>query len=402
MVATGASVARDPHRRLAPRRCMTQADGPYQVAVIGAGPMGSFAAERLARAGLRTVLLEKDPVPGTSTVCGGGMHIEVPRYAGLPDAVIERHLKACRLVVNGTVRDWRFSTTQYVTIKRSDLDRYLAERAVKAGATLRTRALVKEVRPSERVVRYEETDTGLLREVAAEAFIFADGPNSLAFRTIPGLPQAKDVRWVGVEYDLTARPEDFDALEIVLDRRRLPFGYYWVFPKSDHVNVGLIRWATADGPALRGLLDEFIASRDDLRGRAVMRRVGGVIPATTVSRLQWENCLVIGDAAGMLNPLTGGGYICGFLSAALAAQACVEAFAGGRLATERLRRYGRMVRRTHHYWVVRGLSLLLEGMAFVERRLGWPLYPAAFDAYFRFMHFLLLKVARPLSSESSA
>jgi digeranylgeranylglycerophospholipid reductase len=381
---------------------MARVDADYQVAVIGAGPMGSFAAERLARAGLRVLVLEKDPVPGTSTVCGGGMHIEVPRYAALPDDVIERKLFACRLVVSGKVREWRFPTTQYVTIKRSDLDRYLAERAVKAGASLRTSALVKEVRPSERIVRYEDTGTGRLCEVRADVFIFADGPHSLAFRTIPGLTASKAVRWVGVEYDLATRPGEFDALEIALDRRQLPFGYYWVFPKSDHVNVGLIRWAAADGPPLRGVLDAFVESRDDLRGRRVLRKLGGVIPAITVSRFQWENCLVIGDAAGMLNPLTGGGYICGFLSAKLAAQTCVEAFEGGRLAPERLRRYGRRVRSTHHFWIVRGLSLLLEGIALVDRRFRWPLYPAAFDAYFRFMHLLLLRVARPLSSTPDA
>ena len=381
---------------------MTRTDDAYQVAVIGAGPMGSFAAERLARAGLRVLILEKDAVPGASTVCGGGMHIEVPRYVSLPDRVIERQLRACRLVVSGKIREWRFPTTQYVTIKRSDLDRYLAERAVKAGASLRTSALVREVRPSEHIVRYEETATGHLREAVADVFIFADGPNSLAFRTIPGLKQAKSVRWVGVEYDLATRSDEFDTLEIALDRRRLPFGYYWVFPKSDHVNVGLIRWAAAEGPPLRGVLDEFVDSRDDLRGRRVIRRLGGVIPATTVSRFQWENCLVVGDAAGMLNPLTGGGYICGFLSAKLAAQTCVEAFAGGRLAPERLRRYGPRVRRTHHFWVVRSLSLLLEGIAVLDRRFRWPLYPAVFDAYFRFMHMLLLRVARPLSSVPDA
>lgn len=381
---------------------MSDGDGPYQVAVIGAGPMGSFAAERLARAGLRVLLLEKDPVPGASTVCGGGMHIEVPRYASLPDDVIERQLRACRLVVSGKTREWRFTDTQYVTVKRSALDRYLAERAVKAGASLRTSALVREVRPSERIVRYEDTGTGQLREEVAEVFIFADGPHSLAFRTIPGLRQARAVRWVGVEYDLATRPGEFDALEIVLDRRRLPFGYYWAFPKSDHVNVGLIRWAAADGPPLRGMLDEFVESRDDLRGRTVLRKLGGVIPAITVSRFQWENCLVIGDAAGMLNPLTGGGYICGFLSAKLAAQTCIEAFASGRLAPERLQRYGGRIRRTHHFWVVRALSLMLEGIAVLERRLRWPLYPAVFDAYFRLMHFLLLRVARPLSSKQEA
>src|SRR5262245_40706220 len=193
--------------------------------------MGSFAAERLARAGLSVLVLEKDPVPGASTVCGGGMHVEVPRYASLPDEVIERQLRACRLVVSGKVREWRFDSTQYVTIKRSDLDRYMAERAVKAGASLRTSALVKEVRPPEGVVRYEDTASGQLREAAAEVFVFADGPHSLAFRTIPGLTQARSVRWVGVEYDLATRPGEFDALEIVLDRRRLPFGYYWAFPK---------------------------------------------------------------------------------------------------------------------------------------------------------------------------
>ncbi len=175
---------------------------------------------------------------------------------------------------------------------------------------------------------------------------------------------------------------------------------YWAFPKSDHVNVGLIRWAAADGPPLRGQLDDFISSRDDLRGRAVLRKLGGVIPAVTVSRFQWQNCLVVGDAAGMLNPLTGGGYICGFLSAKLAAQTCVEAFEGGRLVPARLRRYGRRVRCTHHFWVVRCLSGMLEGIGVLERRFRWPLYPAVFDAYFRFMHFLLLRVARPISSGS--
>lgn len=374
---------------------------PYQVAVIGAGPMGSFAAERLARAGLRVLLLEKDAVPGASTVCGGGMHIEVPRYASLPPEVIERRLTACRLLVSGKVREWRFPTTQYVTIKRSDLDRCLAERAVKAGADLRTSALVKEIRPAEGLVRYEDRTTGDGCEARAEVFVFADGPNSLAFRTIPGLVADKSVRWVGVEYDLASGPEEFEALEIDLDRRRLPFGYYWVFPKRDHVNVGLIRWAAAEGPPLRGLLDDFIEARGDLRGRPVLRRLGGVIPAVTVSRFQWKNCLVIGDAAGMLNPLTGGGYICGFLSARLAAQTCAEAFAGGRLDARRLRRYGRRVRTTHHFWVVRTLSLMLEGIAVLDRRFRWPLYPAAFDAYFRLMHMLLLRVASPLSSEKS-
>lgn len=378
---------------------MTRADDSFQVAVIGAGPMGSFAAERLARAGVRVLLLEKDSVPGASTVCGGGMHIEVPRYVALPDHVIERHFHVSRLVVNGKkTREWRFGSSQYVTVKRSELDRYMAERAVAAGAVLRTGAFVKQVRSGDHTLSYQDSGTGRSVDAAAEVFIFADGPNSLAFHTIPGLTLPKTARWVGVEYDLAARPDEFDGLEIILDKRLLPFGYYWVFPKSDHVNVGLIRWVATDGPPLRGMLDEFVASREDLRRRAVLRKLGGTIPAVPTSRFQWENCLVVGDAAGMVNPLTGGGYICGFLSAKLAAQTCIEAFEGGRLSATKLRRYGRRVRRTHHFWTVRALALLLSGLAILDRRFRWPLYATVFEGYFRLMHMLLLRVARPLSS----
>src|SRR5215471_6857931 len=192
---------------------MTRSNDHYQVAVIGAGPMGSFTAERLARAGIRVVLLEKDPVPGASTVCGGGMHIEVPRYAALPERVIERHFRAFRLSVTGKrTREWRFGPPQYVTVKRSELDRYMAEHAMAAGAVLRTCAQVKEVQPSKRMLLYRDANTGRLIEVTAETFIFADGPNSLAFRTIPGVKLSKTVRWLGVEYDLESRPEEFDTL----------------------------------------------------------------------------------------------------------------------------------------------------------------------------------------------
>lgn len=378
---------------------MTRPDHQYQVAVIGAGPMGSFAAERLALAGIRVVLLEKDPVPGASTVCGGGMHMEVPRYAALPERIIEQRFAAFRLSVKGKrTREWQFDHPQYVTVKRSELDRYMAERAIEAGAVLRTCAQVREVQPRHHTLLYRDTDTGRFIEVTAETFIFADGPNSLAFRTIPGLKLSKTVRWFGVEYDLESHPGEFDTLEIILDKRLLPFGYYWVFPKSDNVNVGLIRWATAEGPPLRGLLDDFIESREKLRGRTVLRRLGGVIPVGTASCFQWENCLVIGDAAGMVNPLTGGGYICGFLSAQLAAQTCIEAFQGGALSPVRLQHYGRRVRRTHHFWVIRCLTALLKGMVYLDCRLRWPLYATVFEVYLRFMHFLLLRVARPITS----
>jgi digeranylgeranylglycerophospholipid reductase len=372
----------------------------FDVAVIGAGPVGSFAAERMARAGLRVGLFEKDPVPGASTVCGGGVAIDVTRFIALPDEVVERWLTTSRLVSPSGRREWKFDHPQYVTVTRKALDRYLAERAAAAGATLKTCAKVISVTQAGGDIVYLDTATHTQHRVVAGVVMFADGPNSLAYRTW-SMGSPKEIpRWIGVEVDLETAPGDFDALEIALDKRSLPFGYYWIFPKRDHVNVGLIRWAGIEGPNLQGLLDEFIASRPDLCGRTALRRYGGVIPAAAAPRLQSGNGVAVGDAAGMVNPLTGGGYICGFLSASIAADTCIEAFAGGLLRPEVLSHYPVRLRRTMHYRSIRAAGALLKGIASIQRNTNLALYPAFFSWYFRSAH-LALRFAHALPKRSA-
>ena len=363
---------------------------PFDVAVIGAGPMGSFTAERLARAGLRVALFEKDAQPGDSTVCAGGMHVDLIDFIDLPEALIEKTLPIFRVDISGRVTEWRFQDRTYFTIHRRDLDAFLARRATEAGVTLLTRSRVVGVEPALGKLSYEYGAERERREARARVFVFADGPNSLARRILVDVREAgHPPQFLGVEYDLAAPDNTFDALEILPDPEALPFGYVWVFPKRDHVNVGLARLNAIEGDPLWKLLDDFVARRPDLAGRPVLRRKGGVIPATLGPVLQRSNCLVVGDAAGMINPLTGGGYVCGFVSATLAAETCIEAFRGGRFDVKVLRRYPRRLRMTKHYVVIRVASVFLGLLLLAYRVLRAPVYLKVLNAYFRMIHVLM-------------
>ena len=367
------------------------ADGPsFDVAVIGAGPMGSFTAERLARAGLGVALFEKDAQPGDSTVCAGGMHVDLIDFIGLPTELIEKTLPIFRVDINGRIREWHFKERTYFTIHRRDLDTFLARRATEAGVKLFTRSRVVGVEPARGTLSYEHGPERSPRQARARVFIFADGPNSLARRIlVDSPPQGHPPQFLGVEYDLAAPGNAFEALEILPDPEALPFGYVWVFPKRDHLNVGLARLNAIDGDPLWKLLDDFVARRPDLQGRAVLRRKGGVIPATLGPVLQRDNCLVVGDAAGMINPLTGGGYVCGFVSATLAAKTCIEAFRGGRLEVKTLGRYPWRLRFTKHYVVIRVASVFLSVLLLAYRVLRTPVYLKVLKAYFRMIHVLM-------------
>jgi digeranylgeranylglycerophospholipid reductase len=359
----------------------------FDVAVIGAGPMGSFTAERLARAGLDVALFEKDAQPGDSTVCAGGMHVDLIDFIGLPEELVEKTLPIFRVDISGRITEWHFKERTYFTIHRRDLDTFLARRALDAGVNLFTRSRVVGVEPGRETLSYEFGAERAPRQARAKVFIFADGPNSLSRRILVDAPRAgHPPQFLGVEYDLEARDNAFDALEILPDPEALPFGYVWVFPKRDHVNVGLARLNAIDGDPLWKLLDDFVARRPDLKGRTILRRKGGVIPATLGPVLQRDNCLVVGDAAGMINPLTGGGYVCGFVSATLAAQTCIEAFRGGRLDVSALRRYPRRLRLTKHYVVIRIASGFLKLLLLAYRMLRAPVYLKVLNAYFRLIH----------------
>lgn len=362
---------------------------PDDVIVIGGGPMGSFAAARMAAAGLRVAVFEKDTTPGQATVCAGGMHVDVARFIDLPENAVERQLCRLRIGNGRRLRETVFRDTTYVTVRRQQFDACLADRARQAGVDFHLGTRVTAAAPDTGRVTYQRgADSS---SATARFLVFADGPLSLA-RRLPGLqPAAVPPRHVALQYELDAPENDYAALEFHVNVEHNPCGYAWVFPWRDRLAVGIGRPSGVAGLPLVRVLDEWISGREDLRGRRVLRRQGGLIPAAPAPVLQHGRALLIGDAAGMANPITGGGYACGFRSAALAAEVCIAAtrHADPAAAETALAAYTPRLRATTHYWVVAAGSRILRAALLVHRRTGVCLFPALLSGYIRLVHLAM-------------
>ncbi len=204
--------------------------------------------------------------------------------------------------------------------QRIRLDAYLADQAAAAGADLRDGTKVTAVRDDGVV----ETAHGPL---IAQAVIGADGVNGVTARSV-GLEQriTYGVALEGNVPNAAARAERYAGTAVV-ELGTIAGGYGWVFPKGDHVNVGVGGWEY-EGPRLREhlwrLCDEHGIPREDvesLRGyRLPLRR-----PPSSPAR---GRVALAGDAAGLVDPLSGDGMYEAFVSGRLAADAALDLLAG--------------------------------------------------------------------------
>ena len=296
----------------------------YDVIVVGAGPAGSTTARECARQGLSVLLLDRSEFPRDKP-CGGGVTIRAADLLSFDlEPVIERiifgiHLSSNRS--NGFTR----STTKPLTYltQRRWLDTHLAERAVEAGVTMRQRAMVQSVEtcPSRVLVRTkDETFEG-------DTLVAADGANGPTAR-LAGVD-------VGLRYSIAlegnvtpsgAFPSRWEQV-LGLDVGGPPGGYGWIFPKGDHLNIGLGGWKHV-GPGLRTSLDDLVASYGfdaadlwGLRGYRLPVRGHG-------SPLSRGNLVLVGDAAGLIDPMTGEGIYAAIWSGRAAARHLAD-YVGG-------------------------------------------------------------------------
>jgi geranylgeranyl reductase family protein len=304
----------------------------FDVLVVGAGPAGSTAAFRLASKGASVLLADKATFPRDKP-CGGGLTMRAVRQLPFSvEPVVEDRTTRVRFGLDFTRRIERTVDEPLVLMtQRKRLDAFLVEQAASAGA---------EFRDGVKVTGLELDDGGVQAQVdgsrvtAAHALL-ADGANGVSARAV-GLDDGREhgvALEANVPYGVVGE-KDYRGL-LCLELANVPGGYGWVFPKGDHVNVGVGGWER-EGPRLREHLARFCreygipeSSLEDVRGY----RLPLVLPR---ARLAKGPVALLGDAAGLVDPLSGDGIYEAFLSARLATEAVL---AGG------LEGYDREVRR---------------------------------------------------------
>jgi geranylgeranyl reductase family protein len=292
----------------------------YDAIVVGAGPAGSTLARLLAGQGVRVLLLDRARFPRDKP-CAGGVTLRAASRLDIDLApVVERTIFAGRFTYR-LGRAFRHQSNQplaYMTQRRR-LDLFLTEQAAAAGAQFHDGEPVRAVEVGERMVTVR-TDKG---HYTATALAGADGANGMVGQSTGTAPRVDLLVALEGNVPLERKVERRWEHTIALDLGALPGGYGWVFPKGDHLNVGVGGWQHF-APHLRrrlaALCQRYRLPSDrlaDLRGHHLpLRRPGSPIARGPV--------LTLGDAAGLVDPLSGEGIHTAFLSARLAAEAIVR------------------------------------------------------------------------------
>jgi len=296
----------------------------YDVVVAGAGPAGSTTARECAARGLRVLLVDRATFPRDKP-CGGGVNVRAARLLPFDlRPVVERIAVGVRFSLRGAGPFTRYSGDPLVYLtQRSRLDGFLVEQAASARAEVRQGTAVRGVRRHAAGVTVQAgTDT-----VESRSLVVADGVWGPTAR-LAGVAVPRQMG-LALEATIVARDRFFPHWDDVvgLDIGSPPGGYGWIFPRGDHLNIGVGGWVE-DARDLRTRLAQLARAYgfdpSALRGvrgyHLPVRRPGAPLVEDTVA--------LVGDAAGLLDPLTGEGIYAAIWSGGAAARH-LAAYIGG-------------------------------------------------------------------------
>ena len=292
----------------------------FDALIVGAGPAGAYLGYLLAGQGHAVAIIDKQRFP-RDKVCGGGVSrkaIDLLDFDLGP--VVEKPIHGAVLTYqnrSSTIKD--LDAPAAVTVLRSEFDQFLLDRAVARGACFfpQTAFVDASERADSLLVATSGGDFGCRALFAADGAASAVRGRLFGRELIRYVPALEAL--VRGDPDVTASCGD----RALFDFGGMVRGYGWIFPKRDHLNVGV--YSPYGGKSLRAQLDRFLAAYPALAQARDIDYRGAIIPIGNRRNVfQRGRVCLLGDAAGLAEALFGEGIYFALKSAALAARAVAE------------------------------------------------------------------------------
>jgi menaquinone-9 beta-reductase len=339
------------------------------VIVVGGGPAGAATAACLARKGLDVVVFDRHQFP-RDKVCGDfvgpGALVELKALGITDDPAYKRtnKIRDAALFLDGrqlivqSLPEVDGLPTYGRTIPRLQLDEWVLDAARRAGAEVLEQTRVTGFDPDHDCVTVHAENDGRSTTRRAKVVVGADGSSSTVAKLLRGHAPPKDDRIMAVRMYVSGINGPSDQADLYFNGDSFP-GYYWLFPTGrGEANLGLGMLLSTIPPSTEGLRDllERLVQRDAalaerLGGHEMSGRIVGW-PLTTYNphvALVDDRVVLVGDAAGLINPLNGEGIQYALQSGRWAADTIFAGLEAGDVSASALRPYQAQVSRELRY-----------------------------------------------------
>lgn len=325
------------------------------VVVVGAGPGGSMAAKYAAEGGLSVLLLEKKAEIGAPLRCAEGVSKKWLKEMGIePDPKWISADMDGAIIVSPSGHRFKLDESHagnevgYV-LERHLFDKALAEMAAVAGATIMMRtSCTGVIKEDGKLVGVYANRMGESLEIHAKCVVAADGFESQVSRWA-GLDTSIDLKDMDscLQYRMANIDVEPNYCEFVLGSAA-PGGYLWIFPKGNgraNVGIGVQGTKCKRGADAKYYLDKFVNEDPRLKDGQILEIVaGGVSTCPGLDDTVLDNFLAVGDAARLIDPITGGGIAHACQSGMYAGQVLVDCAKEGDFSKAALQVYDTMWR----------------------------------------------------------
>jgi len=338
----------------------------YDVLVIGGGPAGAIAAKTAVEEGLSACLVEKRPAIGAPVRCAEGIGKEALHEFMDPNPkCISAEMTGASIVApDGFLMKLESglagNKVGYI-LDRKFFDREMVWKAAEAGADVAVKTRASAPIMEKGFVKGAKVECcGTVTKVTADVVIAADGVESKFSRwcgidtTVPLSEIMSSVQYVMADVDI-----DMHSTVFYLGNEIAPQGYLWVFPKGErsaNVGIGISGKKSGEGHRAKDYLDRFV-KKTFPQGKSIECIAGGVSVCRPLDCTVADGLIITGDAARVVDPLTGGGIYNSMYTGRLAAQIAAECIGKGDVSKNKLMVYdktwrtskmGKTIERNYH------------------------------------------------------